>query len=195
MGLHSGRKVATQLTAHRDGSVGRDCPRRGTHFSTARKVSKRATPRSGFWATGPKVPCASRKRRACANSLRSDTRKPCRPLLRCSAGADGGERQRRWQLLAFRSSSPFCRAEHRSSGGKRPHGCLSAASSVRPLRCEKHREPRKAGRGSWDGFLWFLSLPEQRKKLPRRGQSRPKGPSKSETMVPPVNELRVAMET
>jgi hypothetical protein len=195
MGLHFGRKVATQLTAHRDGSVGRDCPRRGTHFSTARKVSKRATPRSGFWAAGPKVPCASRNRRAGTTRYAQTSARLIADCCDARPKPTGENVKSGGSFLAFRSSSPFCRAEHRSSGGKRPHGCLSAASSVRPLRCEKHREPRKAGRGSWDGFLWFLSLPEQRKKLPRRGQSRPKGPSKSETMVPPVNELRVAMET
>ena len=107
MGLHSGRKVATQLTAHRDGSVGRDCPRRGTHFSTARKVSKRATPRSGFWAAGPKVPCASRSRRAGTTRCGSNKRPPYRRLLRCSAEADGGERQKRWQLFGFSQFLPL----------------------------------------------------------------------------------------
>ena len=178
MGLHSGRKVATQLTAHRDGSVGRDCPRRGTHFSIARKVNKRATPRSGFWAAGPKVPCASRNRRTGTTRCGSNKRPPYRRLLRCSAEADGGERQKRWQLFGFSQFLPLLPGRASQQWREKPHGCLSAASSVRPLRCEKRRAPRAAGLGSWDGSLWLPSLPEQRKKLPRREQSRPAERSK-----------------
>ncbi len=75
---------------------GRDCPRRGTHFSTARKVSKRATPCFGFGLAAQRPLRFSRQAglRKLASLKQAQAFSPATPML---GRNKGGERQRQKQ--------------------------------------------------------------------------------------------------
>ena len=144
------------LAARCKGSVGRDCPRRGTYFSVAQKSKQKRAPYVPAFGRCPKVPCATRNGRACANSLRCASLRQAQAFIaRCSVarpvpkGVVSQKQQQKQHQLQPRARRPAfapllpCRASQQWR--EQIRGCLGEASSASPLHCEKRREPRDSG--------------------------------------------------